>query len=190
MITSFQSLNVNFAQLSSQLELSYTLSGNDIDFLNLSRSFATNDLEQGEAIVAPFKTNSSSNTTNYAFCITVDGDSIYKPFIIKATTNQSLKYFDLDEGYILTVNNYNNKNALSFQNTTGSYLNTSGTASRSVGCGQATMDCITDAYSNHGWTSVWATVQSIFVPATGAAIAGACAIKNCIPRRGRTGAVQ
>lgn len=142
MITSFQLLNVNFTQLSSQLGLSYTLSANDIDFINLSRSFVTNDDGQGEAIVAPFKTNSSSNTINYAFCITVDADSIYKPFIIKATTNQSLKYFDLDEGYILTVNNYTDKNTLSFQSTTGNYLNTSGTASKKLAaCGQATMNC-------------------------------------------------
>ncbi len=44
--------------------------------------------------------------------------------------------------------------------------------------GQAIMDCITDAYSNHGWVSVWATVQSAVIPQTAVAIALACAVKN------------
>ena len=44
--------------------------------------------------------------------------------------------------------------------------------------GQAVVDCITDAYSNHGWVSVWAWVQSAFIPETVAAIALACAAKN------------
>lgn len=44
--------------------------------------------------------------------------------------------------------------------------------------GQRTMDCIQDAYSNHGWVSVWVTVQSIFIPMTGVAIAAACAGGN------------
>lgn len=48
------------------------------------------------------------------------------------------------------------------------------------GCGQATQDCITDAYSNHGWVSVWATIQSAFIPQTAVAIAAACAVKNCL----------
>lgn len=183
MITSFQSLQVNFSQLSSELGLSYTLSANDIDFQNLSRSYITNDDGVGEAIVAPFTSNSTNNSTNYAFAVTVDASHVYKPYIIKTTTNQSLKYFDLDEGYILTVNNYNNSSTLSFQNSLGSYITGSpNTVSRSAGCGQATMDCIIDAYSNHGWLSVWVSVQSIYIPHTGLAIAGACAIKNCIPR--------
>tara|TARA_B110001469_G_C9624403_1_gene311508 strand:- start:670 stop:1296 length:627 start_codon:yes stop_codon:yes gene_type:complete len=44
--------------------------------------------------------------------------------------------------------------------------------------GQNTMDCITDAYSNHGWISVWAWVQTAFIPMTGAAIAASCAMAN------------
>ena len=46
--------------------------------------------------------------------------------------------------------------------------------------GRDTMDCVVDAYGNHGWISVWITVQSAFIPQTAAAIAGACAIKNLI----------
>ena len=46
-------------------------------------------------------------------------------------------------------------------------------------CGQAVADCITDAYSNHGWVSVWAWVQSVALPPTAYYIAAACTAKNC-----------
>ena len=39
-------------------------------------------------------------------------------------------------------------------------------------------DCIGDAYSNHGWVSVWLTVQSACLPETTIAIAAACVVKN------------
>lgn len=52
--------------------------------------------------------------------------------------------------------------------------------SRTDGYGQATASCITDAYCNHGWVSVYAAVQSAFVTATMGAIAAACAAKNCL----------
>lgn len=46
------------------------------------------------------------------------------------------------------------------------------------GRGQDTMNCISDAYTNHGWVSVWVTVQSAFLPQTAVAIAAACAVRN------------
>lgn len=46
------------------------------------------------------------------------------------------------------------------------------------GWGNATMDCIENVYSDHGWLSVWATVQTGFLPQTGAAFAIACGISN------------
>ena len=44
--------------------------------------------------------------------------------------------------------------------------------------GQDTMNCIQHAYSRNGWISVWAWVQTGFIPITGVAIASACVIKN------------
>lgn len=43
--------------------------------------------------------------------------------------------------------------------------------------GQGVIKCIEDVYSNHGWVSVWAWVQTAYIPATAAAIAVACANK-------------
>jgi hypothetical protein len=44
--------------------------------------------------------------------------------------------------------------------------------------GQAVMNCMADAYMNHGWLSVWAFVQTAFIPETAVGIAVGCAIKN------------
>ncbi|WP_153632971.1 hypothetical protein [Prolixibacter sp. SD074] len=44
--------------------------------------------------------------------------------------------------------------------------------------GQAAMDCITDVYTNHGYLSVWAWVQTAFLPVTAVAVAGACIGNN------------
>jgi len=47
-------------------------------------------------------------------------------------------------------------------------------------CGQGAATCIQDAYSNHGWMSVALWAETLWLPQTGFAVAGACVIKNCI----------
>ncbi len=47
--------------------------------------------------------------------------------------------------------------------------------------GQAAMDCISDAYQNHGVTSIWLTVQSAFIPPTLAAVSLSCVMINFWP---------
>jgi hypothetical protein len=46
-------------------------------------------------------------------------------------------------------------------------------------CANFVLNCIADAYTNHGWVSVWVLVQSAFIPETAAAIALAC-LHDCI----------
>ena len=41
-----------------------------------------------------------------------------------------------------------------------------------------TKECIKDAYTNHDWISDWLTVQTMFIPQTGVAIAAACLLEN------------
>jgi hypothetical protein len=60
-----------------------------------------------------------------------------------------------------------------------SFLAIKSSGARISGCGQGTIDCINDAYTSHGWTSVYLFVQSAYLPATAVAIAGACALRNC-----------
>ncbi|PWJ57694.1 hypothetical protein CLV98_106166 [Dyadobacter jejuensis] len=50
---------------------------------------------------------------------------------------------------------------------------------RISGCGQETMNCISDVYSNHGWWSVAVSVETAFFPQTMVAFAAVCAAKNC-----------
>lgn len=61
---------------------------------------------------------------------------------------------------------------------TGVFTPTSATSKMDVqtgpGKGQSVANCIQDAYSNHGWISVWATIQSALLPETAVAIAIAC----------------
>lgn len=44
--------------------------------------------------------------------------------------------------------------------------------------GDRTVDCFSDVYSNHGWLSLWASVQTAFLPQTAAAFAVYCAVIN------------
>ena len=44
--------------------------------------------------------------------------------------------------------------------------------------GERTASCLSDAYSGHGWASVWVVIQSGFIPQTAVALAAVCAIKN------------
>ncbi len=44
--------------------------------------------------------------------------------------------------------------------------------------GQDVMDCITDAYGNHGWASVALWVETAFIPQAAAVVAIACTARN------------
>lgn len=49
-------------------------------------------------------------------------------------------------------------------------------------CGQATMNCINDLYTNHGWTSLLLWVSSAVDPVIAVIAAGSCALTSCIRR--------
>jgi hypothetical protein len=44
--------------------------------------------------------------------------------------------------------------------------------------GQDAMNCFADAYLNNGWISLWASIQTAFIPMTAALIAAACIGRN------------
>ncbi|GAA4766305.1 MULTISPECIES: hypothetical protein [Flavobacterium] len=104
-----------------------------------------------------------------------DGDLIYgEPLLLEINneTNSSLvKVFDIDKELISTF---------SFDYLNNSVVSTPNTAySRNKPCDQATMDCISDAYSNHGWTSVGLGMVSAFIPETFGVMAIACYDRVC-----------
>lgn len=183
MISTFQNLSasgVNLTELSSELGLSHTITKDSIDFVNVEMTWDANN-PGGEALTAPFKSNSNSNLVGYGFVMYTNGTQIIKPTIVKTYKNSYLKYFDLTEGLITTINNYTSS-SFTFTNTYGNYIAGGGgmKAQLATGCGQGTANCMADAYVNHGWASVWISVQTAFIPWTAAAIAGACAVHNCI----------
>lgn len=98
--------------------------------------------------------------------------------IVRVVPNQQKKYLDLNEGYVLTINNYHNS-SISSQTKDGDFL-----ISKAAGdCGQAALNCFLDVYSNRGLLSIWAGVQSMFIPYTGAAFAAKCLLKHCVDNR-------
>lgn len=107
----------------------------------------------------------------------IDGQA-KNPFFLFSDKN-SVTYYDLYNSTSLIVQLSPTTGRVSFQKDMD-YQPKNGSNLRIRGCGQSTMDCISDAYSNHGWLSVWATVQTAFLPQTAAAIAGACAARNCL----------
>lgn len=202
MSTMFDSLKVDFAMLSSVAGLDSTFTSNDIDFDNLSKVYDAN--KPGAGIVAPFKSNSNSNTDNYAFTVfTSNGHCYGSPTLVK-TSASSIVYFDLLDGTVNQVNNYTSLTNTIFSTMTLPYVTDSAIFGSnrtiipwepyafnsagpylsfkpySTGCGQAVADCIADAYSHHGWVSVWATIQTAFIPSTATALASACVAKNCL----------
>lgn len=128
---------------------------------------------EGEAILI-----SSNNFPNYSLVVFKVDDNYQTPMLIETQKDNSVKYYDLN-----FANSFGLKKETSgfkFVSYYSSDLSLSNSKnSRSVNCGQATMDCITEAYSQHGWVSVWAWVQTAFLPQTAAAIAIACGAGNC-----------
>lgn len=95
-----------------------------------------------------------------------DTQGIYTQFYMDVTTDDTyytLNYYPVgNEPFSVKINKFD------------------GTLAKQTkrSAGQRTMDCITDAYSNHGWVSVFLTIESAFIPWTAAAIAAACAGGN------------
>lgn len=108
-----------------------------------------------------------------------DGTLMGKPVIIKTSKNNYLKYYSLTEGLITTISNYTSSSYL-FASTYGTYLpNGGGEKAIRPTCDVETVACMKDLYENHGLLSIWASVQTFLIPATGVAVAAACAVHNC-----------
>lgn len=186
LISTFQNLatsGVNLVELSNELGLSYTINADSIDFTNIVMTWDANNAA-GKAVTANFKSNSNSNNIGFGFAMYYDGTTLFEPSIIKTSKNQYLKYYDLTDGSIITLNNYASP-SYAFSITYGSYISGGGQVSPQLraGCGQAVMDCMTNLYTNRGWLSVWATLQTLVIPETGFVVAATCAADNCNNRQ-------
>jgi hypothetical protein len=100
-------------------------------------------------------------------------NDLINPILIKSVQRKSVEYGLVTNGQILAVNNFNDN--ISFK-ATDIYSNKNAKISD---CGYAVMRCVQDAYSGHGWASVYIFVQTAFIPETAAAIVYYCGLKNC-----------
>jgi hypothetical protein len=108
----------------------------------------------------------------------INNEILKSPFITRVKADRTIEYYFLDINEALSVKN----NQVSIIPVEFSKDNSMVLRLKSIesGCGQAVMNCINDAYSNHGWTSVFAWVAGLYVPATAVGIAAACTAKNCL----------
>lgn len=144
----------------------------EFDFENLSLAYL--DGNEEKAIVANQVGFDANNTQNYGIAFFEENDIILNAMVISTqSVNENLKrfeYFDLTGESLIIIE-------IDALNETINVIK-DGEKTQVKGWGQDTADCIVDVYSNHGWISVWAFVQTAFIPATGAALAAACAIHN------------
>lgn len=137
----------------------------------------TFDGVQKTAIVANEENYDPNNDVNFGLSFYQDPVNlqIYKTMIVKTEkVNNNIKnidYYDSDGTHLLTFQ-INSET----QTVNVTYIISSDIAGKGRLCsGNTTAHCLADVYVNHGWISVWAFVQTGFIPATAAALAIACA---------------
>jgi hypothetical protein len=158
----------SFTNSIKQIDQSIIL--NDVDFGKAFISSEKGQMGKGIGVIL----NSKNRNIIYTFMLSTNGSQIGFPTLVAIENRNSIKYYDLTTNNLLHL--IVNENVKVIKSAKSSLL----PQMRIDDCGQATQDCITDAYSNHGWTSIWLGIQSAFIPQTAVAIAAACAAKNCL----------
>jgi hypothetical protein len=112
-----------------------------------------------------------NNNSNYGLFNAMDKNGCFgKPLIIqtkKENKNNIISYFDDSNKCLISLKLKSDTKEVEVT-----------TLKSANGTGQKTIDCINDAYTNHGWISVWAFVQSVFIPQTAVLIAADCALHS------------
>jgi len=85
-----------------------------------------------------------------------------------------LSYYSLERVLLSEVELDLNKNISKIQ-----FLKSIENSNMRTACGQATMDCFSDMYTNRGWGSVFMTLSSIIVPEIAVAVMAGCAAGSC-----------
>lgn len=94
--------------------------------------------------------------------------------VIVIKTNNSIEYVNLETGEsIKTIFDIENGTIVS----TDYQQNLYGVSGRRYSW-QGVVNCVSDAYNNHGFASLWLWAQSMYIPATGLVIGFRCLAKN------------
>jgi hypothetical protein len=168
---SFNTLNCNPNTVVSECQIP-TFTSADFDFSKIYKSQKTGEKEIGYSV----RYNNPVSGVEYSFSIVDDAGVLLNPMLVRVNTDRSrIVYNEINENKSLIVDHNNGlfKYSTRDVNFGGVFPNVA------AGCGECVAHCIQDAYSNHGWASVWAVLQSIFIPATGLGIALGCAGTCC-----------
>lgn len=136
--------------------------------------------ERGQVLVANQVGFDKNNPVSFGMAYFIDGGEIIGSLMVRLEKSSAeslqITYFSLEERAALSMDidlkTQTSRATISEENNLEK-----GTAEIN-GWGKNTMACLADAYTNHGAISVWATVQTAFIPQTAAALAIACGIKN------------
>ncbi len=140
------------------------------DFDNLYKSVVNGVV--GESFSVNYK---GASEAKIAFAVFRENDQpLINPTLISVRAGKNIEYGLVQTGDRVIFEKNNDEVRSVRMN-----INTPNQTGKITGCGNAVALCIQDAYSNHGWGSVYVFLQTLALPQTGAAIAAACAIKNC-----------
>ncbi|MEZ5070410.1 MAG: hypothetical protein R2751_05450 [Bacteroidales bacterium] len=165
LVKSFIQLQREFAtDLKSSFEIGFDM--NEILEVGISGS-------QHRMIMANQNGFDECNQENYALAAAILEDGLNYPIIVKTSKMP-------DEIYVI---DYYTKDMDLISSTLidgeAQMIDSYGSALKSTHCGQEVADCLGDVYSKHGWVSVWAMVQTAFIPATAVALTAACVASEC-----------
>jgi hypothetical protein len=155
---------------------------NEIEFDYDNLSLTTMKDVSGEAIVVKQVGYDENNPINQSIGFYKNAKNEFVNALIIKTENISenitqLTYLDIYNTPLLSIefNKEKQSNKIIYQK--GSNLMSKNS---SADCGQDTIDCVTDLYTNHSWWSVGMWVASALGPEVPIAAAIACAIAECI----------
>lgn len=143
---------------------------NDYNFKNIKFVFNEQTPNYGSYVInnINFDTNQSVNEAITFISENKNYRNLYfVKTISKDKTINILEIINLDKTLNYSINFNLNENTIYYANT------------MRRPCGQAVIDCINDAYSNHGWASVGLFLTSAFIPETAVVVAAACYDRNC-----------
>lgn len=142
---------------------------NDYNFKNIKFVFSEQTPNYGSYVInnINFDTNQSVNEVITFISENKNYRNLYfVKTISKDKTINILEIINLDKTLNYSTNFNLNENTIYYANT------------MRRPCGQALIDCINDAYSNHGCFN-WIVFTSAFIPETAVVVAAACYDRNC-----------
>lgn len=140
------------------------------DFQNIEK-IKTEENSQVETILIKKLDNNSNNLLNEFLTILIQNGTFQNMYHLETSApNSSIvhgiySYIDGDKLFEVEIDSKNQ-----------TY---SATSLNRINCGQDVMDCITDAYSNQGWSSLALSLVSAVQPEALIIVTALCISKNC-----------